>query len=105
MRYYYTHDSDTAADNLGVPIPENRQRVYFSYERIPATNLYVKGSFGYESDFAVVRDFFEREYRQDPQPDSFFEVNRFWKNCSVDAYVQPRLTISGNSSSACQISD
>ena len=85
LRYYYTHDRDTAADELGVPIPENRQRVYFSYDANPATNLYVKGLVRYESDFAVVRDFFEREYRQNPQPDSFLEVNKFWRNFSLDA--------------------
>jgi lipopolysaccharide assembly outer membrane protein LptD (OstA) len=91
LRYYYTHDGDTAADELGVPIPENRQRVFFSYEANPATNLYAKALVRYESDFAVVRDFFEGEYRRDPQPDSFFELNKFWQNFSVDAYVQPRV--------------
>ena len=91
LRYYYTHDKDTAADDLGVPIPENRQRVYFSYDANPATNLYVKGLVRYESDFAVVRDFFEQEYRLNPQPDSFLEVNKFWQNFSVDAYVQPQV--------------
>ena len=85
LRYYYTHDKDTAADDLGMPIPENRQRVYFSYDANPATNLYVKGLVRYESDFAVVRDFFERRYRQNPQPDSFLDVNKFWQNFSLDA--------------------
>jgi len=91
FKYYYLHDTDTAADNLGVPIPENRQRVYFSYEANPATNLYAKALVRYDSDFAVLRDFFEGEYNRDPQPDSFFELNKFWQNFSVDAYVQPRV--------------
>ncbi len=92
LRYYYTYDKDTAADDLGTPIPENRQRVWFSYEANPATNLYVKSLvLVHQSDFAVVRDFFEQEYRQDPQPDSFLEVNKFWQNFSVDAYVQPQV--------------
>jgi lipopolysaccharide assembly outer membrane protein LptD (OstA) len=91
LKYYYTHDQDTAQDQLGVPIPENRQRVWFSYESNPATNLYIKSLVRYESDFAVVRDFFEGEYRRDPQPDSFVEVNKFWQNFSVDAYVQPQV--------------
>ncbi len=92
FRYYYTHDDDgTAADQLGVPIPENRQRVYFSYESNPATNLYAKALVRYESDFAVARDFYEGEYRRDPQPDSFLEVNKFWQNFSVDAFLQPRV--------------
>lgn len=91
FKYYYTHDGDTAADQLGVPISQNRQRVYFSYESNPATNLYVKALLRYESDFAVMRDFFEGEYRRNPQPDSFLEVNKFWQNFSVDALVQPRV--------------
>lgn len=91
LRYYYTQDQDSNVDRLGVPIPEDRQRVYFSYQANPATNLYVKALARHESDLAVVRDFFEGEYRQNPQPDSFIEVNKFWQNFSVDAFVQPRL--------------
>lgn len=91
FKYYYTHDSDTAEDQLGVPIPENRQRVYLSYDANLATNLYVKGLLRYESDFAFARDFFEGEYNRNPQPDSFLEVNKFWQNLSVDAFVQPRV--------------
>jgi len=91
FKYYYTHDSDPNEDQLGVAVPENRQRVYFSYESNPATNFYVKGLVRYESDLAVVRDFFEGDYRRDPQPDSFLELNKFWQNFSVDAFFQPRV--------------
>lgn len=91
LKYYYTHDNDPTADQLGVPISENRQRVYFAYQANPATNLYLKALARYESDLAVVRDFFESDYRRDPQPSSFFEANKFWNNFSVDAYAQPRL--------------
>lgn len=91
FKYYYTHDADSNIDDLGVPIPENRQRVWFSYQANPATNLYLKSLVRYESDPAVTRDFFEREYLQDPQPNSYFEANKFWQNFSVDAYVQPQV--------------
>jgi lipopolysaccharide assembly outer membrane protein LptD (OstA) len=91
LKYYYTHDKDPNIDELGVPISEDRQRVWFSYESNPSTNLFLKGLVRYESDLAVVRDFFEREYRLDPQPNTFFDANRFWQNFSVDAYVQPRV--------------
>jgi lipopolysaccharide assembly outer membrane protein LptD (OstA) len=91
LKYYYTHDNDPNIDQLGVPIPEDRQRVWFSYQSNPATNFYIKGLARYESDPAVVRDFFEQEYRLNPQPNTFFEANKFWSNFSVDAYVQPRL--------------
>lgn len=91
FRYYYTHDRDPEADELGVAIPEDRQRVWFSYSANPATNLYLKSLVRYESDLAVVRDFFEGEYRRNPQPNTYFEANKFWQNFSLDAYVQPRL--------------
>src|SRR5207249_4397780 len=62
-----------------------------SYQATPFTNLSVKSVAHYQSDFAVVRDFFEREYAQNSQPNSFLEVNRFWQNFSLDTYVQPRF--------------
>src|SRR5262249_21189420 len=63
LKYYYIHDRDPDADNLGVTNSENRQRVWFSYQSNPETNLYIKSLVRYESDLAVVRDFFEGEYR------------------------------------------
>ena len=45
----------------------------------------------YQTDTNIVREFFEGEYRQDPQPNTYVEVNRFWQNFSVDAYVQPQV--------------
>jgi lipopolysaccharide assembly outer membrane protein LptD (OstA) len=91
LKYYYTHDRDPEADQLGVPIPEDRQRLVFAYQANPATNLFLKSLVQYQTDLAVVRDFFEGEYREHPQPKTFFEANKFWQNWSVDAYVQPQL--------------
>jgi lipopolysaccharide assembly outer membrane protein LptD (OstA) len=91
LRYYYTHDEDPNASQIGVPIPEDRQRVWFSYQANPATNFYIKSMVRYESDPAVVRDFYEGEYRLNSQPNSFFDANKFWQNFSLDAYVQPQL--------------
>ena len=45
----------------------------------------------YQGDTNIVREFFEREYRQNPQPSTFVEVNKFWQNFSLDTYVQPRV--------------
>jgi LPS-assembly protein len=91
FKYYYTRDEDPNADDVGVRIPEDRQRVWFSYQANPATNLYVKSLMRYESDLTVVRDFFVGEYRRELQPGSYVEVNKFWQNFSLDAYVQPQL--------------
>jgi LPS-assembly protein len=91
LRYYYTHDEDPNADELGVPIPEDRQRLWFSYQANPATNLFLKSLVRYESDLAVVRDFYEGEYRRNLQPNTFVEANKFWQNFSLDVLAAPRV--------------
>ena len=91
FRYYYLHDDDPSAGGGDPKINPNRQRVDFTYQADPATNLNVKAVVRYQGDTNIVREFFEGEYRLDPQPNSFFEVNRFWQNFSVDTYVQPQV--------------
>ena len=90
FKYYYLHDQDPAVD--GDPtIPNNRQRVWFSYQANPATNLSVKALVRYQGDTNLIREFFEDEYRQDNQPSTYVDVNKFWSNYSLDTYVQPRV--------------
>lgn len=91
FRYYYTYDQEPDKAQLGVPISHDRQRVWLSYDANPATNLFLKSMVRYENDAAVVREFFEPEYRRDSQPNTFFEANKFWQNFSLDAYAQPQL--------------
>jgi LPS-assembly protein len=92
LKYYYLHDEDPAAGGLtNVSLLDNRQRLYFSYQSAPATNLEIKALARYQNDFGVVRDFFEGEYRQNPQPNSFLDVHKFWDNFSLEAYAQPRV--------------
>ena len=92
FKYYYTYDHDPGAGLVGPELPaEDRQRVQFSWQADPATNLQVKAMVRYQTDTNVLRDFFESEYRQNPQPSTYFDVNKFWQNFSLDTYVQPRL--------------
>jgi LPS-assembly protein len=91
FKYYYTHDEDPNIGDNSSNIPENRQRLYFGYQANPATNLNVKAMVRYQSDIFAVRDFIEGEYRDNPQPSTFLEVNKFWQNFSLDTYVQPRV--------------
>jgi lipopolysaccharide assembly outer membrane protein LptD (OstA) len=91
FKYYYLHDDDPGTNTAGAEIPENRQRVFFSYQSTPFSNLNVKGLVQYQSDARVLRDFFEGEYRQNPQPDTFFEANKFWQNFSLDVLARPRV--------------
>jgi LPS-assembly protein len=91
LMYYYLYDRDPDAGAPGGDIPHNRQRVNFSYLADPATNISVRARVRYQSDTNIVREFFESEYRQDPQPSTYVEANKLWSNFSLDMYVQPRV--------------
>jgi len=97
-RYYFTHDSEPNIDGITntispIPatLPHDRSRFAFAYKAEPVTNLTAKISMNYQSDPLILRDFFEREYRANVQPNSFAELNKVWPNYSLDAMVQPRL--------------
>jgi hypothetical protein len=91
MSYYYLRDWDPSEDANGYSIPDDRYRLNFGYNATPFTNLNVKGVARYQSDELALHDFFETEYRQNPQPNTFFELNKLWSNFSLDLYTQPRL--------------
>ena len=92
LKYYYTYDQDPqASGNTNQSLLHNRQRLYFSYLATPATNLEIRALARYQSDSDVLHDFFEHEFRQNIQPNSYFDVRKFWQNFSLEAYVQPRI--------------
>jgi LPS-assembly protein len=91
-KYYYMRDLEPSAGMDGPPLPEgDRQRLVLTYQANPATNLQALAVVRYQSDTNFLRDFFEREYSQNPQPSTYVELNKFWQNFSLDVYVQPRL--------------
>jgi LPS-assembly protein len=95
LKYYYLHDQDSTHSTNDTPwtdgIPENRQRVYFGYQATPATNLNVKALVNWQSDPLVLHDFFEGDYRNNPQPYSFIEINQYWNNWSLAAETMPQV--------------
>jgi lipopolysaccharide assembly outer membrane protein LptD (OstA) len=97
FKYYYLHDEDpnhsistNSFANLGA-IPENRQRFYLGYQATPATNLNLKALVNYQSDPLLLHDFFEGDYRNNPQPNTFTEVNKYWNNWNLDAETTPQV--------------
>ena len=94
-KYYYLHDDRPNFGTNGLPdygsVPQNRQRVYFSWQATPATNLNVKALVNYQTDPFVLHDYFEGEYIFDPQPNTFVEVNKYWDNWSLDALTTPQV--------------
>jgi LPS-assembly protein len=95
FKYYYTHDHDQYAGTNGLPnfgsIPENRQRVYFGWQATPSTNLNLKALVNYQSDAYLEHDFFEGDYSQNPQPNTFVEANKYSENWSLDVLTTPEL--------------
>lgn len=95
MKYYYQRDDNPGANTngtlqLGKPL-DNRQRFYLGYQSTPLTNLNVKAMVNWQNDPYVLHDFFESDYREDPQPLTFAEVNKYWNNWSLDVLTLPRV--------------
>jgi LPS-assembly protein len=98
FKYYYQRDQNSNVSLntnsfplLSGPIPENRQRFYFGWQATPATNLNLKALVNYQSDPLVLHDFFEGAYSENPQPNTFVGVNKYWRNWSLDAETTPRV--------------
>ncbi len=92
LRGYFARDNEPGLDPInGAPLPTNRERGLATYDATPFTNLTVKAQGSYQSDPYIVRDFFESQYQRNIQPNSFFDVNRYWRNWSLDVLAQPRV--------------
>lgn len=91
INYYYAHDDRPGKDPEGFPIRDDRYRVKFSHQTTIQTNLTAKILFQKQSDSRVIRDFFESDYRDDPQPKSFVEIEQLWPNFSLDLLAQPQV--------------
>jgi LPS-assembly protein len=95
FQYYYLYDRKPDDSTNGTPwtdgIPNNRQRLHFTYQATPATNFNLKALVNYQSDPLVLHDYFESAYRDNPQPNTFIEANKYWNNWSLDALATPRI--------------
>jgi lipopolysaccharide assembly outer membrane protein LptD (OstA) len=91
LQYYYLADDKPGLDPALQPIHDKRDRLKFTYDATFMTNLTVKSQIRYQRDGYIVRDFFESEYKENVQPNSFVEVNQQWSNWALDAYAQPRV--------------
>jgi lipopolysaccharide assembly outer membrane protein LptD (OstA) len=95
LRYYYLHDDHPDKGTNGLPnlgaIPENRERFHLNYQATPYTNLNVKSVVDYQTDPLVEHDYFESDYRNNPRPDTFVEVNPYWENWSLDTETTPQV--------------
>lgn len=91
FKYYHLHDLRPDIDNLGLNIPTDRNRVALTYDAAPYTNFTIKSQVRYQSDERILQNFVERDYRANPQPSTFVELNRHTDNFALDFYAQPRI--------------
>ncbi|MCO5051924.1 MAG: LPS assembly protein LptD [Verrucomicrobiae bacterium] len=91
VKYDYLHDLRPDIGNPGYNLPADRQRVWFSYNAAPTTNLTIKSQVRYQTDERIVQNFFESEYRENSQPSTYVEINPHTDNFSVSVYAQPRI--------------
>jgi LPS-assembly protein len=101
LKYYYIYDhspgssiSSNIFQNISTP-PKSRQRFYFGWQATPYTNgdmaVNTKALVNYQSDQLMLHDFFQNDYGQNPQPNTFVEANPYWRNWSLDAETTPRI--------------
>ena len=88
---YYIHDLEPGSDPNEAPIQSDRHRITFSHRATLRTNLTATVVVNEQSDAFVIRDFFESQYRANPQPKTFLELNQQWSNWSLDLLAQPQL--------------
>ncbi len=90
-RFYFAHDDlpTTYADGL----PVRTDRINYNWHHVVTndTGLTVHALINGQNDPLVARDFFENQFRHDPQPKSFLELNQAWPNWTFDALAQPQL--------------
>ncbi len=90
-RFYMTRDDEPGTNSLARPIDSQRHRLQFSHRVKLRENLTARANVRWQSDEFFIRDFFESEYRRNPQPSTYFEVNQFWRNFSLNALAQPQV--------------
>ena len=92
FKSYYANDLEPGEDPFThQSIPENRYRFWAGHQIELRTNLTAKALVRYQSDQFITRDFFESEYRDNVQPNTFVNVNQRWSNFTLDALAQPRV--------------
>jgi lipopolysaccharide assembly outer membrane protein LptD (OstA) len=75
----------------GQPIEPQRERIYFDHRISLREDLTATAVLRQQSDAWVVRDFFEQEYRRNPLPGSFVEVQQAWPDFTLDLLARAQV--------------
>ena len=89
---YWIADQHPENDPVtGQPIDPQRYRIRFDHTVSLREDLTAKAVVRKQSDAWVVRDFFEDEYRRNPLPQSFFEVQQAWPNFTLNTLARAQV--------------
>lgn len=88
---YFTYDFEPGTNSIGQELNPHRWRVRYSHSTLLRSNLTFRGQLYAQSDEFVTRDFFERQHRENPQPQSFANLNQRWDNFTLDVLAQGQL--------------
>ncbi|MFM8357818.1 MAG: hypothetical protein ACKOET_04620, partial [Verrucomicrobiota bacterium] len=87
---YLIDDDNPFRTARGVPVDEDRHVLRFRHSLTNDSGLAFKGRYEGQNDALARRDFFEWDFRRDPQPRTFAEVSQAWSNWTLDALAQPQ---------------
>jgi len=82
--FYYLRDQAPELSAFNGPIDPDRYRFDLRHSITNDSGFEFKGILRGQSDPMVLRDYFEREFRTDPQPKTFVEFSRLGSNWSLD---------------------
>ena len=88
---YYIHDNEPGPAPDGRPIRAKRYRIDLDQSAQLTEDFGLRLGVHEQSDAQLARDFFETEYRDNPQPRTFLELARTWPNFSLNLLAQPQL--------------
>lgn len=89
---YWIADQNPENDPItNEPIDPQRHRISFDHAVTLRDDLTAKAVVRKQSDPWVVRDFFESEYRRNPLPGSFFEVQQAWPNFTLNTLARVQV--------------
>ena len=89
---YWIADQNPENDPItGEPVDPQRYRVSFDHTVALREDLTAKAVIRKQSDLWIVRDFFENEYRRNPLPGSFFEVQQAWPNFTLNTLARVQV--------------
>jgi LPS-assembly protein len=86
--YIYDVGGDRRTDILGQPVPHGRSYFQWEHRQQAGDHFTLNGRFNYWSDSEIIRDFRNKDFRTDQQPDSLLEAAYTGDNYVLSAFTR-----------------